>query len=86
MYLQKGSNLGGSDLKLILNLALGSFSAIRPPVRYRNFGVTLGSIANNGVVIVTQWIRLHLPSCSPEFESLGHHLSFSPLKSNLVVY
>ena len=28
---------------------------------------------------LAQWIRLHLPSCSPGFESQAHHLSFYQL-------
>ena len=29
-----------------------------------------------GGAAIAQWIRLHLPSCRPGFESQAHHLCF----------
>ena len=35
-----------------------------------------GKIEKVGGTAIAQWIRLHLPSCCPGFESQAHHLRF----------
>ena len=35
---------------------------------------------------IAQWIRLHLPSCCPGFESQAHHLCFFSIYKVQIVY
>ena len=69
-----------------LNLAsIGPYDALLLWLIFAFFGCLFNTVKRVSIreAAIAMWIRLHLPSCGPEFESQAHHFCFLLLHSSL---